>query len=205
MYRGEMARKKPSIESVADWKGPHSLSALLVPIESLSEDPANLNTHDERSIASIAASYKRFGQQRPLVIDPNGIVRAGNGQLEAARKLGWSQLAVIVSDLTGIDLAAFALADNRTAEHSKRDELAVAKFLEALRSEPDFPIESTGYTDTEVDALLQKIGTDAAAEPATQATPERWMVVIDCDDEHHQLDLLKRFSDEGMECRAIVS
>ena len=56
-------------------------------IADLSEDPANARTHSERNIDAIVASLRRFGQQKPIVVDSNGVVRAGNGTLVAAKAL----------------------------------------------------------------------------------------------------------------------
>ena len=50
-------------------------------IADLSADPANARKHSERNIESIMASLRRFGQQKPIVVDKSGVVRAGNGTL----------------------------------------------------------------------------------------------------------------------------
>jgi len=98
------------------------LRALLRPIDSLREDPANARVHDEPSIAAIARSLERFGQRKPIVVDASGKVLAGNGTLRAARRLGWTEIAATVGDgLADPDAIGFALADNRTAELSRFD------------------------------------------------------------------------------------
>jgi ParB-like chromosome segregation protein Spo0J len=84
-----------------------------VPIDSVSPDPANVRKHGVRDIDAIKASLKRFGQQHPILVDKRGVVRAGNGRLEAMRQLGWSEVEVVYTDLEGAELAAFAIADNR--------------------------------------------------------------------------------------------
>jgi len=145
-------------EDARRWRGPRKLWDDLVAVEELHEDPANTNTHDERSIAGIAAAYARFGQQRAIVIDAHGVVRAGNGQLLAARRLGWSHVAAIQSDLTGVELAAYAVADNRVAEFSERDNERLLTQLQAIASEEDSPIAATGYTEGEIAALLESAG-----------------------------------------------
>lgn len=131
---------QPKAEVV--WDGPDDLRSMLTPVSSLLEDPENVNTHDERSIDAIAASYAKYKQQRPVVIDSRGVVRAGNGQLVAARRLGWTHLAVVRSDLTGRDLTAFAIADNRTAQFSEFDAHAL---LDQLRD-----LERSGHETTDV-------------------------------------------------------
>lgn len=99
---------KPATNGAVVWKGPPELRPLLRPIAELREDPNNANTHDERSIAEIAQAYDRYNQQRPIVCDAAGVVRAGNGQLAAARRLGWTHIAVVRSDLQGAELTAFS-------------------------------------------------------------------------------------------------
>jgi ParB-like chromosome segregation protein Spo0J len=79
-------------------------------------DVANMRTHSEANIQAIMASLKRWGQQKPIVIDAGKVVRCGNGTLEAARRLKWTEIECITSDLSGAELMAFAIADNRTAE-----------------------------------------------------------------------------------------
>jgi len=87
-----------------------------VRIADLSIDPANARKHSQRNLDAIAASLKRFGQQKPIVVDKANIVRAGNGTLQAAIHLGWDSIDVVTTDLTGAEASAYAIADNRTAE-----------------------------------------------------------------------------------------
>jgi hypothetical protein len=108
------------------------LKSFLTPIERITADPANLRKHPETSIAAIMASYKRFGQQKPIVVDEQGVTVAGAGQLEAARRLGWTHIAVVRSDLAGVERIAYAIADNRSAELSDWDEEALARTLGAM-------------------------------------------------------------------------
>lgn len=139
------------------WRGPAALRPFLVPVGRLHEDPANANTHNERSIAAIAASFARFGQQKPLVADAAGVIRAGNGGLRAAgERLGWTHVAVVPSDLGGSELTAFALADNRTAQHAEFDFEALAGQLKALQAEGT-PIDDLGWSDHELEPLLEAV------------------------------------------------
>ena len=92
-------------------------------VDSLSADPANVRTHDKRNIDAIKASLRRFGQQKPIVVDGDGVVVAGNGTLAAARELGWQEIAVARTNLKGADAVAYAIADNRTAELARWEKL----------------------------------------------------------------------------------
>jgi len=115
-----------------------------VPIEAISFDQANVRKHGDKNIAAIKASLKRFGQQKPIIVDGNLIVRAGNGTLQAATELGWREINVVESDLGAAELTAFAIADNRTAELAEWDMGALAKQLAALDSE-GFDYDTLGF------------------------------------------------------------
>lgn len=137
-----------------------------VPIEQLSQDPSNVRKHSERNLSAIVASLRKFGQQKPIVIDGKGIILAGNGTYEAAKRLGWDTIAVVQTDLKGSEATAYAIADNRTAELAEWDEMALAETLRALQSE-EFDVEAAGWQEDEIDALLTRLG-NAAIVPDFQ-------------------------------------
>ena len=120
----------------------------IVPIDTLSADPSNVRKHGDKNIAAIKASLKRFGQQKPIVVDGNLIVRAGNGTLQAAQELGWDEISVIQSGLAPSELVAFAIADNRTAELADWDMDGLAKQLAAL-DEEGISYDELGFDDHE--------------------------------------------------------
>lgn len=108
------------------------LRSMARPITSLKFDPANVRSHGDQDVGLLAASLARFGQQKPIVIDSAGVVIAGNGTLEAARRLGWKRIAVVRSDLAGVDRVGYAIADNRLAELSRWDQPALKAVLGAM-------------------------------------------------------------------------
>ena len=60
-----------------------------IKISELKLDERNARKHDERNIQAILDSLKEFGQQKPIVIDENNSVIAGNGTVIASKQLGW--------------------------------------------------------------------------------------------------------------------
>lgn len=125
-------------------------------ISELSSDPANVRKHGERNLESIKSSLRRFGQQKPIVVDGNGIVRAGNGTLAAAQALGWEYIDVVRTALTGSEATAYAIADNRTSELATWDGDGLVEQLQALIDEDEALAEAAGYTTAEVDDLLDR-------------------------------------------------
>lgn len=123
-------------------------------VSKLSNDPANARKHDERNIAAIVASLRRFGQQKPIVVDSTNVVRAGNGTLEAARVLGWDKIDAVVTGLSGSEATAYAIADNRTAELAAWDEEILAAELNGLLADDAELLDAAGFTEEELAALL---------------------------------------------------
>ena len=143
-----------------------------VPVKSLTMDPSNVRTHDDKNLRAIKASLSRFGQQKPIVVDANGVVVAGNGTLAAADALGWAEISTVSTELNGAEAIAYAIADNRTAELADWDDESLAKQLSALQIEADELLEAAGFSAEELAALV-----DRWASPEGGSTEE-----IDIDD-----------------------
>ena len=67
-------------------------------------------------IDAVAKSYDEFGQRKPIVATQDGEVIGGNHQLAAAKRLGWTHIAVVFTDDDELKAKAFALADNKTSD-----------------------------------------------------------------------------------------
>ena len=169
-----------------------------VPVDSLSADPANARKHPERNLETIVASLRRFGQQKPIVVDRNGIVRAGNGTLEAARRLGWDTVAVVETDLNGVEATAYAIADNRTAELAEWDDDVLAATLNSLALE-DGLLDAAGFDEDELEKLLPSVADDFSDDKSSDATV--FEIVVVCKDESDQENVYNMIKKEGYECR----
>jgi ParB-like chromosome segregation protein Spo0J len=126
-------------------------------VNELSQDPANARKHNERNIESIVASLRRFGQQKPIVIDSSGVVRAGNGTLEAARQLGWESIECVETTLKGSDAISYAIADNRTAELAEWDDDILAAQLNGLLADDAELLVDAGFTEAELQSLMDRL------------------------------------------------
>lgn len=133
-----------------------------IKISDLSLDPANVRKHDRKNLDAIKASLRKFGQQKPIVVDAKGIVIAGNGTMTAAQELGWTEIAAVRTELVGVDATAFAIADNRSAELAEWDD----KLTEVLKSlqDADVNLEQLGFTSDDVKIEAEKIAPEEFAE-----------------------------------------
>ena len=177
------------------------LEALAVPVGDLKPLPGNPRRGD---VDAVARSLARFGQRKPIVVRTDGTIIAGNHTWMAAKKLGWSEIAVVRVADDDTEAFAFALADNRTAELGGYDPDALAEMLDQVAGSDAFA--ATGYTQADLDRLVDQI-TPALPEPGDadiDDLPAAWGVIIECDNEMEQTELLQRFADEGLRVRAVM-
>lgn len=135
-----------------------SLVPLAVDIAILLPDPANARLHNERNIREVMASYEEHGQRKAIVVQkrPNGelIIRAGNGQAEAAKRLGWTHIAAVIVEEGDHAAKKFALRDNRTAELAEWDYEVLAR-EEALFAKENDSLVNVGWNEAEVVPLRE--------------------------------------------------
>lgn len=152
-----------------------SLASLIVPLNTLHEDPRNARRHPPRNLESIKASLRDLGQQKPIVVLPDGTIVAGNGTFRAAVALGWEGIAAVKFEGTARQARLFAIADNRTAELAEWDVGILQSEMHDLGEES---WDSAGWT---VDELRETAGelpsaglpTGEARHPASAAETGR--------------------------------
>ncbi len=123
------------------------------PIDTLLPYARNARTHSEAQIDQIAASIREWDWTAPVLATKEGTIIAGHGRVRAARKLGFTDVPVMVA--TGwskAQIKAYALADNKLALNAGWDEELLSLELAELR-EIDFNIDLIGFADAELAAL----------------------------------------------------
>ena len=140
------------------WQGNQALRRLLRPVAALTAHPRNPRKGD---VELIQESLQRFGQQRPVLVDTHDRIVAGNHTVEAAGALGWTHVAVIVTDLTDEDeIARYLVADNRTGDLATYDSAELEGMLAELNR-----LDGTGYTAHDV-AFMRAMREMPDAAPA---------------------------------------
>lgn len=128
---------------------------LSVKVSDLTLDPNNARKHGESDVAAIAASLDKFSQQTPIVITSDNVVIKGNGTLMAAMKLGWTHVEAIRTNLTGQQITAYAIADNRTSDLSEFDNEKLLELLQGLDEQS--LIDACGFDEMAMAELLQEV------------------------------------------------
>lgn len=108
------------------------LQLRLADIETLRKDPRNARVHDERNLELIMTSLRNYGQLKNIVVTADGEVKAGNGTLEAASRIGWKQIVVGPAPVDLAKARGYALLDNRSTDLSRFDDVMVGSELKAL-------------------------------------------------------------------------
>lgn len=134
---------------------PQALAYERVKIDSLKFDPRNARKHDDRNIKAIMDSLSKFGQQKAIVVGDGGIVIAGNGTLEAAKRLGWDTIDVRRSGLKADEATAYAIADNRSAELAEWDDPVLGDILGELK-ESGWELDDLGFNDEDLKDILKQ-------------------------------------------------
>ena len=150
-------------------------------ITELSLDPSNVRKHGRKNLDAIKASLRKFGQQKPIVVDAKGIVLAGNGTLAAAQELGWTEIEIVRTQLEGVEATMFAIADNRTAELAEwEDSLpdVIKSLLAAGVASEDIGFSQMEIDDMmEADAIMDKVE-KVMHEQSIQVAPDKEYVLI---------------------------
>jgi DNA modification methylase len=136
----------------------------------------NPRTHTPEQVAQVAASIVEFGFVNPILVGPDNVIIAGHARLLAARKLGMSEVPVIVLEhLSDAQRRALVIADNRLALNAGWDEVMLRMELATLR-EVDFNLDLTGFAEAELARLMAEqqalVGlTDEDSAPALPQQP----------------------------------
>ena len=70
-------------------------------LDELKAPERNIRLHTDKQIREFRRSIEMFGQIRPVVIDENGVVLAGNGLVETLRSMGRTEAdCYVVKGLT---------------------------------------------------------------------------------------------------------
>lgn len=158
-----------------------------VPVTSLVAHPRNVRMHPEANIQAIMKSLTTFGQQKPIVVDAEGQIIAGNGTFESCKRLGWGTVQIVRTTLMGAQAESFAIADNKTTDMSMFDFEQLSAVLKDLEGQ-GLDLTTTGFQQYELEPLLEAEwspgesgempDSPATTDPLTiKFTPEQWHMV----------------------------
>lgn len=158
-------------------------------------------------------SWEEMGQYQTLAIGPGGEVFDGHQRIRTLQAAGY-----------GPDYEVRVLRSSRVLTEQERrrvvaestvgtigaldwDQLASWDYGEL--ADWGFDDEAlAGWNDDAANlALMREAEEDEPSEQDGDPVdiPEQWMILIECRNENEQAELLERFYEEGLECRALIS
>ena len=145
------------------------------PIDKLIEYARNPRKNDH-AVDRVAAAIREFGFRVPVVAKSDGTVVDGHLRLKAAKKLGLTEvLVVLADDMTDLQIKAFRLSVNKMAELAEWDDELLAIELHELNA-ADFDMALIGFDASELSSAMNL---DSLIE---QDAPESSSKEIDPDD-----------------------
>lgn len=140
------------------------------PIEKLIPYSRNARTHNDSQVAEIAASINEWGWTIPVLVDEQGVLIAGHGRVEAARKLNIPDIPVMVAKgWSEAKKKAYTIADNKLTLNAGWDkDLLKLEFAELTAL--DFDLSLAGFNEDELRALA--FDSEAGAATSEEALPE---------------------------------
>ena len=147
-----------------------TLEKLQVPIEGLRPYHRNPRQGD---VGAIMQSLEHHGQYRPIVVNSRTQeVLAGNHTLEAARQLGWNQIAATFVDVDDDQAARIVLIDNRANDLATYDADALTSLLQELAAD-EGGLTGTGFDGDDLDDMLLELSPEPEVGQGQNTDPGR--------------------------------
>lgn len=122
-------------------------------IEYVTPYHANIKKHPKKQIEKLASMICEYGFDQPIVIDGDGVIIKGHCRFEASKKLGMTEVPVIVrTDLSKAQVKAARIADNKIAESEWDIDNLVLELNEL--DDMEFNADLTGFDEDERDKLI---------------------------------------------------
>ena len=123
-------------------------------LSDLKKPEKNVRIHNENQLKEFERSVKMFGQLRPIVIDENNVILAGNGLYDTLVRLGYKDAECYqVAGLTENQKKKLMIADNKIFSLGVENLDTLNQFLEDLTEDLDIP----GYDEE----ILKQMVSDA--------------------------------------------
>lgn len=186
-------RRKFTAEELAKWTE-------VVDVETLRPHPQNPNAGDQDRLSE---SISRHGQFEPKIISQDGYVLSGNHFYHDAMEKGRKKMAVVRLPIPFDHPQALEimLAANHITRKGKDDKGILEAVLGQIR-EVQGDLAGAGFTEQEFDRLNAE--NEVANGEGLGASLE-YKVIVDCDSEEQQVQLLERFEAEGLKVKALIA
>ena len=173
----------------------------VIELDRLIPAPYNPRKITDKALEGLAASLRRFGVVEPIIWNKQtGYVVGGHQRLKVLKKEGLKAAQVIVVDLSPEDEIELnvTLNNQKTMGAFANEDLA-GLLMQIEQRNPDY------YVAGLLADLFKTINLppEPGDLPQSFAPSSRFVVIVECDSEVHQLELIERFTEQGLKCKAV--
>ena len=136
-----------------------------LPLSELKRPERNTRMHTDKQIAEFKRSVEMFGQIRPIVVDENYVMLAGNGLYDTLLAMGRTEAdCYVVTGLSEKEKKKLMLADNRIFDLGVDDMDAFDALIAELGDDLDVPgydeelLQSLIADSEEIDEIMSSYG-----------------------------------------------
>ena len=176
----------------------------------------NANRHTQRGMGQLEASMRKYGYVTPMTAAADGEIIDGSARAETGATVFGDNVLVVHHD--GTKPVIMVRDDIPSADTPEAREISIAANRIAqvnLDFDPEVLLGDLQagvdlgqfWRQDELDELLTDLmppdfdKTGAGVD----VVPQQWAIMIECDGETEQANLLQRFEAEGLKCRALIS
>ena len=135
---------------------PAGVERILLAVADLKPHPRNYRTHTDEQLEHLVQSIQEHGLYRNVVVSRDGVILAGHGVVQAARRLQLPRVPGVRLDLDANDPRALKLliGDNQIGQLAGVDDRQLTDMLKTINESELTTLIGTGYDATQLAALV---------------------------------------------------
>ena len=185
----------------------YNLETKIMPLSELHSAEYNPRQISDSALQGLENSIERFGLVQPIVWNKQtGNVVGGHQRIKALQKMGKTEAPVIVVDLSEPEEKALNVTMNNPAIQGEfTGDLSI--LLDEIKIDmPELDFSALNMDDLGLTKILNDDDNSTARDrkELTMSSDYQYSVIIDCDDETHQAELLNELEGRGLKCRLMT-
>lgn len=163
-------------------------------ISELKPHPRNYRSHPEDQIDHLVRSIEEHGFYRPVVVARDGTILAGHGIVQAAKRMGLSEIPAVVIDIAHDDPKALKIltGDNEVGRLAEIDDRMLSEILKDIKDMDE--LVGTGFNPMMLANLVMVTRPQSEINDINEAA--EWVGMPEYEAQDEPLKLTVSFEDE---------
>ncbi|HJT78994.1 MAG TPA: hypothetical protein VJ739_17495 [Gemmataceae bacterium] len=166
----------------------------------------NPRRHSATQRAALAALYEEIGFARSLLAYelPDGRLKLIDGHLRQSMDPDM-EVEVEILDVDDAEARKLLLSLDPLALLADYDARALDHLRDITATDSEAINDLWQSIQAGESAVREQLGHARQPKEQEETLPEQYLIVIECRDEPHQIELLQRFQNEGLSCQAKIA